>query len=155
MGKIYCSNCGAELDDSDKFCSSCGNVVNEDMSDNQNITKNNENLTFIERIEIIPLTIGILFYVIALIISSVLHYQPISIVCLLVACSGFFLIGYLSKESLIFVLFYAVFTVMIGWLVYWLFFSRGFFYLSDILMPLFLILVLSFIGNLIKIKLKS
>lgn len=29
MGKIFCTECGAELDDSAKFCSSCGNVVED------------------------------------------------------------------------------------------------------------------------------
>ncbi len=154
MGKIYCSNCGTELDDSDKFCSSCGNIVNGDMSDNQNIRENNENLTFMERIEIIPLIIGILFCVICQIIASVLPYQSQSIVVLLGFAIGSFLMGYLSNESITFVLCYAVFTAIISFLVYWLFFSTRFFHLADILLPLFLTVVFSFIGNLIKIKLK-
>lgn len=30
MGKIFCSQCGTELDDSAKFCSNCGNVIEDD-----------------------------------------------------------------------------------------------------------------------------
>lgn len=30
LGKIFCSQCGTELDDSAKFCSNCGNVIEDD-----------------------------------------------------------------------------------------------------------------------------
>lgn len=38
MGKIYCSHCGAELDDSYVFCSNCGVAIESD-----DITETNEN----------------------------------------------------------------------------------------------------------------
>ena len=34
MGKIYCSECGTELDDSSEFCSKCGNPINSNEKDN-------------------------------------------------------------------------------------------------------------------------
>ena len=37
MGKIYCTECGAELDESVKFCSSCGaSLESNEVTHNQN-----------------------------------------------------------------------------------------------------------------------
>lgn len=38
MGKIYCTECGTELDDKVKFCSSCGAPID----DNNNTTESND-----------------------------------------------------------------------------------------------------------------
>lgn len=43
MGKIYCTECGAELNESVKFCSSCGTPVNDtDITPNSDETKENK-----------------------------------------------------------------------------------------------------------------
>ena len=43
MGKIYCTECGAELDDSVKFCSSCGTPIDKkDITSTDKITANNK-----------------------------------------------------------------------------------------------------------------
>ena len=48
MGKIFCAECGAELEDTMQFCSKCGNKVNDEWESNKNISPsqgsdNNEN----------------------------------------------------------------------------------------------------------------
>lgn len=154
MGKIYCSECGAELDDKVKFCSSCGNIIDDNISNKKNFD-NKSNKTIMDRIEIIPLAIGILFCVICQVIAFMLPYQSQAIVVFIGFFVGSFLMGYLSNESYAFVFGYAVFTAIISFLVYWIFLSSRFFYLIDLLLPLFFTIVFSFIGNLVKVKLKS
>lgn len=39
MGKIYCTECGAELDDSVKFCSKCGNKLDKTINSKSNELK--------------------------------------------------------------------------------------------------------------------
>ena len=153
MGKIYCTECGAELDESVKFCSSCGNVIDNNIPHNQNVSNNVGNASIMERIEIMPLIIGILFCVGCQVIAFLLPYQSQAIVVLFGFFVGSFLMGYLSNESFVFVLGYAVFTAMVSFLVYEMFLSNWF-YLTDLLLPLFLTIVFSFIGNLVKVKLK-
>ena len=155
MGKIYCSECGNELDDSVKFCSNCGNVIDDNHSNNQNVSYKGSNATIMERIEIIPLVIGILFCVICQVIAYMLPYQSQANVVLLGFFIGSFLMGYLSNESIVFVFGYAVLTAIISFLVYWIFLSGGFFDLTLILLPLFFTIVFSFMGNLVKAKLKK
>ena len=45
MGKIFCTECGEELDDSVMFCSKCGNPIESDKSNNtkQNVSANTDN----------------------------------------------------------------------------------------------------------------
>ena len=147
MGKNYCTKCGSQLKDSDKFCSNCGNIINDN-------TSNSDDLTIMERIEIVPIAICILFYLMALIISFAVPYRY-QIYVLPIFLIGIFLMGYLSNESISFVLGYAVLISIIVFLSYWLFFPTGFFSLSDFLVPLFLTVVFSFFGNFVKVKLKS
>ena len=46
MGKIYCSECGSELEDTVKFCSSCGTPVdNTDITPNSNEKLDNNNIS--------------------------------------------------------------------------------------------------------------
>ena len=44
MGKIYCTECGTELDDTVKFCSSCGALVdnNDKMADSNDVNINDK-----------------------------------------------------------------------------------------------------------------
>lgn len=45
MGKIFCTECGTELDDSVKFCSNCGTPINkESTSDNSKAETNNDTI---------------------------------------------------------------------------------------------------------------
>ena len=154
MGKIYCTECGAELEDTVKFCSSCGKVIDNNTPHNQSVSNNVDNASIMERIEIVPLLIGILFCVCCQVIAFMLPYKSQAIVIFIGFFVGSFLMGYLSNESYVFVLGYAVFTAIISFLVYWIFLSNRFFYLIDLLLPLFFTIVFSFIGNLVKVKLK-
>ena len=46
MGKIYCTECGAELDDNMKFCPECGTQVDDkEMTPNSNEVKGNEDIS--------------------------------------------------------------------------------------------------------------
>ena len=44
MGKIYCTECGTELDDTVKFCSNCGTQVDADIVSNTNESVDNNNI---------------------------------------------------------------------------------------------------------------
>lgn len=148
MGKNYCTKCGSQLKDSDKFCSNCGNIINDN-------TSNSGDLTIMERIEIVPLGMGILFCVLSLVIAFLVPYHYQTMVLFLGLVIGSFLMGYLSNESILIVLGYAILISIITFLISWLSFSGGFFHMSDFFMPLFLTIIFSFFGNFVKVKLKS
>lgn len=126
----------------------CGNII-------ENNTSDRGDLTIMERIEIVPLGIGILFCVFSLVIAFIVpyHYQTAFVFFSIII--GSFLMGYLSNESISFVLGYAVLIAIMSFLISWLSFSEGSFYASDFIMPLFLTVVFSFFGNFVKVKLKS
>ena len=49
MGEIYCTECGEKLDDTVKFCSSCGTPVDRDITTNpkevtDNTSSNNDSV---------------------------------------------------------------------------------------------------------------
>lgn len=90
MGKIYCTECGVELDDTVKFCSKCGSEVTN--SSNNNISKGNLKYD----------KIG--YFILSLVISVILwvvleaHYDFYKIYA--VVLIGSFIGGFLIKESI-------------------------------------------------------
>ncbi|WP_292608610.1 zinc ribbon domain-containing protein [Methanobrevibacter sp. UBA188] len=111
MGKIYCTECGAELDDSVKFCSSCGKNVKGDAP----INSSDE---FIEKIEIIPIIVGVLIPIIGYLIFS--SYLPQQYIILIVIASSL-LMGLLCHESIKFAIIYGVIAgIIVGFILsYW------------------------------------
>ena len=63
MGKIYCTHCGSENEDSDKFCSSCGNAIENDSPKIVKNSKDTRNILIIGCLAIIVvlLLVGIIF----------------------------------------------------------------------------------------------
>ncbi|WP_292885830.1 zinc-ribbon domain-containing protein [Methanobrevibacter sp. UBA212] len=168
MGKIYCTECGTELDDSVKFCSSCGtslsNVDSEsNFKSNELINTNNFNPNdIINKIKILPIIVGcILTFVFYFLGYGGAFGTSMSIDMLFpngVAYSilfGSFIAGLLYKDSVL----YALIQGLIISLIMEFFFlfttniavGHGEFYLLCIIAGLFG----SFIGCLIRTKIKQ
>lgn len=47
MGKIYCTECGEELEDSVSFCSKCGNAIENNSSKIVKSSKDNRKILII------------------------------------------------------------------------------------------------------------
>ena len=162
MGKIYCTECGAELDDSVKFCSSCGIQLDSDKSSGLEVN-NNANKDIMERVEILPLGFGLVIILGSLFIgtyyintTTVWYLRFIPIWGLII---GSFVMGYLTRESFLFVIGYAILMAII-FLLGFIYLNPYSQYVSSIIegefpLHLCLILVFSFIGNLIHVKIKS
>ena len=67
MGKIYCTECGAELDESVKFCSSCG------ASLESNEVTHNQNNDFIQSFEIMPIIVYLIVSIVGVYILNSLY----------------------------------------------------------------------------------
>lgn len=141
MGKIYCTECGAELDDSVKFCSSCGKNVKGDAP----INSSDE---FIEKIEIIPIIVGVLIPIIIgyLILSLYLPQQYI----ILIAIASSLLMGLLCHESIKFAIIYGVIAgTIVGFILsYWNFGVN----LGAVMLFMIIMTLGSFIGKIIREK---
>ncbi len=63
MGKIYCNECGAELDDAINFCPSCGKAIGDNSPKIENKLKTNRNFLIIGILGILAilLLVGIVF----------------------------------------------------------------------------------------------
>ena len=156
MGKFYCSECGTELDDSVKFCSSCGTRVDNEISENtNNITKNNSSDNIMERIEIVPLITGIIIVGVIFFISELYYYSPqLNLLGLVI---GSFIMGYLCRESIIFVMIYGIIISIVHYLIAHFVFYFGTCYTTYIVwpwLPLIIVIISAFVGNLIRVKLK-
>ncbi|WP_406536995.1 zinc-ribbon domain-containing protein [Methanobrevibacter sp.] len=167
MGKIYCTECGTELDDSVKFCSNCGTA----LSDENNASKptNNEliNTNFnaneiISKIEILPIVIGcILTYIFYILGYAGVFGMSMSIDMLFpkgVAYSilfGSLIAGLLYKDSVIYAIIHGLIIAIIMefFFLFTSYIAVGHdeFYFLCIIAGVFG----SFIGNLIRTKIKN
>lgn len=168
MGKIYCSECGIESDDSVKFCSNCGKPLNDENetfnsineSNNKNISINNDMLG---KIKVLPIVVGcVLSFVLWILavndifgvefsaLMSVSDYIPF---CILF---GSLFAGFLCKDSFIIALIYGLIISIVVELVF-LYFSIYFviwhdnFYFVGIMAGL----LGTFVGNFIRTKIKN
>lgn len=147
MGKIYCWNCGAELNDSVKFCSKCGTKL-----DDNNVTSENKSLEGImERIEAKLLIMGVVIGIIFQLLSPVIGNGSIFLAYIIAP----FVVGYLSQESIKLVMIYAFILSLFYTILYFMFPPTLFIEMEHILMIFVFIFLFSFVGNFIKIKLKS
>ena len=146
MGKIYCTECGTELDDKVKFCSSCGASV-----DNTAIVSKDETVEGImQRIETKLLLLGILIGIIFKLLSPVIGNGSIFLAYIIAP----FIVGYLSNESIKLVMIYAVILAFIYTILYFLFPTTLFVELEHIIVIFVFMFLFAFVGNLIKVKLK-
>lgn len=152
MGKIYCTECGEELDDSVKFCSSCG------ASMGSNITKKNNELNdksiddVVQGIEAKPLIIGIIIIIVFQVFGLVTINGSGSIFLAIIIAS--FVAGYLSEASIRLAIIYAILLAFVSTILYFIF-PHGFVHMDAIFMLFVFAFFFSFVGNFIKIKLKS
>ncbi len=155
MGKIYCTECGAEMKDSVKFCSNCGSNISDTNSNNDKVTSNAGSTNdIIKRIEL-PIFIGGLisifffFFIMGIWNPFFVAFGGFIGSIGIIICS--FLMGYLSDETIIFVLAYAI---IICGLLYFIF-SHDWHYYDELMPACVCIIVFSVIGKFIKIKFKS
>ena len=144
MGKIYCTECGAELDESVKFCSSCG------ASLESNEVKHNQNNDFIQSFEIIPIIVYLIVSIAGVYILNSLYliYPHIIIFITLSAM----IIGFLSHNEIKFVMIYSLIAgVIFGFIME--FIIQDGTGLRGVIGVILLTMLGSFIGHLIKIKL--
>ena len=66
MGKIFCTQCGEELEDSAKFCSKCGNPVEPDSSMNTKNSLNNLFDTILKEPKIIILLVAAILLIVGI-----------------------------------------------------------------------------------------
>lgn len=146
MGKIYCTECGAELEDTVKFCSSCGASV-----DNNAVVSKDESVEGImQRIETKLLFLGILIGIVFQLLSSVIGNGSIFLAYIIAP----FIVGYLSNESIKIVMIYAAILSFIYTILYFLFPTTLFVELEQIIAIFVFMFLFTFVGNLIKVKLK-
>lgn len=145
MGKMYCTECGTELDSSAKFCSKCGTSVNNNLS-----ASNDDSVEGImERLETNILIIGVVILIVLQLFGVFTKSSYIFGVII-----APFIVGYLSNESIKLVMVYAVLLAFVSFILYSMF-PMGFIHIETILMLFVFSILFSFVGNLIKIKLKS
>lgn len=139
MGKIYCSECGAELDDSVTFCLSCGKNVNAQI---------NSSDEFIEKIEIIPIILGVLIPVISGYLIFSLYLPHPYIMPILIVSS--ILMGFLCRESIKFAIIYGVIAgLIVGFIIsYWEYGVE----FGEVMLSMILMTLGSFIGKIIREK---
>lgn len=124
MGKIYCSECGTQLDDSVKFCSNCGTPLSDEYTPlNRNKGINIDSFTtndIMSNIEILPIAVGcILTFVFFILGSSGLLGGSMYISMMFpegVAYSllfGSFFAGLLYKKSILFALIHGLLIAII------------------------------------------
>ena len=146
MGKIYCTECGTELDESVKFCSSCGVPVDN----NTLVSKNKTAEGIMQRIETKLLLLGILIGIVFQLLSAVMGNGSIFLAYIIAP----FIVGYLSNESIKLVMIYAVILAFIYTILYFLFPATLFVELEHIIVIFVFMFLFAFVGNLIKVKLK-
>lgn len=146
MGKIYCTECGTELDDSVKFCSSCGTSVNN----NHSVSKVDSTDDIMERIETKLLVLGIILVVVFHVIGIFTYNVTILLAITLVP----FIVGYLSNESIKLVIIYAILLSFVSNILYCMF-PNGFISMQFMVLIIIFMILFSFMGNFIKVKLKS
>lgn len=143
MGKIYCSECGVELDDSVKFCSSCGaNLETTEIS-------NSQSNDFIQSFEILPIIVSLLVSIVGAYILNSLNLRfPYLIIFITISAM---LIGFLAHKEIKFVMSYSLIVgVILGFSMVILRISEG---LSALIGVIILTMLGSFIGYFIKVKL--
>lgn len=172
MGKIYCSECGAEMDDSSLFCTECGskidNVSNNDIIGNLNqnlISNGNIDVNDIIRRFKSPLLIkgmiaiaiieAIAFSFTWMGISFSLRIIPMlfNIIAVLAVFICPLLIGYLSKESILFLSFYTFVMAIVVLIVHFIFAPFGFMSIFSFLFMLFVMELMALIGKFAQIHL--
>lgn len=164
MGKIYCTECGTELDDSVKFCSNCGTSLSDENdtsnSSNEIINISNFNANeVISKIKILPIAVGcILTYVFYILGYTGVFGISMSVDMLFpkgVAYSilfGTFIAGLLYKDSFLYALIHGLIIALIMefFFLFTSYIAVGHdeFYFLCIIAGLFG----SFIGNIIRTK---
>ena len=144
MGKIYCTECGAELDESVKFCSSCGASL-----ESSEVAHNQSN-DFIQSFEIMPIIVYLIVSIVGVYILNSLYliYPHIIIFITLSAM----IIGFLSHNEIKFVMIYSLIAgVIFGFIME--FIIQDGTGLSGVMVAILLTMLGSFLGHLIKIKL--
>ena len=74
MGKIFCTECGTELNDSVKFCSNCGTPLNDENDSFKSNKSINNGFTIddlMTKIQILPIVFGCILTIILWILGSV------------------------------------------------------------------------------------
>ena len=165
MTILYCSECGCELEESATFCSNCGSRVDDDSSTKNNLmlTENINIAGIVKRAESSLLIKGILAIAIIEAISFSFAWLSVSfsfrIVPLLfniLAILGILIcpsiIGYLSQESLLFVLGYTVLMAIVVFIVHFIFAPLGFMSLFSFVFMLVVMCIMAFIGKFIQLN---
>lgn len=150
MGKIYCTECGEELNDTVKFCSSCGTKLNNDNQNNNVVTNDDSIDNFMEKIETTPLLIGIAIVV----VFHLLGIFTGNFTVLFAITIAPFVVGYLSNESIKIVMSYAILLAFVSVILYYMF-PNGFIHIEGILIIFVFMFLFTFIGNFIKSKSKQ
>lgn len=174
MGRIYCSECGAEMDDSSLFCTECGSKIDDSTPNNNIIDNFNKNLIsngnvnindVIRRLNSPLLIKGVIAIAIIETIAFSFTWIGVSfslriipILFNIIAVFGVlicpFFIGYLSKESILFVLGYTFLMAIVVFIVHFIFAPFGFMGLFSFLFMLIVMECMVFIGKFAQIKIK-
>lgn len=150
MGKIYCTECGEELNDTVKFCSSCGTKLNNDNQNNNVVTNDDSIDNFMEKIETTPLLIGIAMVV----VFHLLGIFTGNFTVLFAITIAPFVVGYLSNESIKIVMSYAILLAFVSVILFCMF-PNGFADTEEILLIFVFMFLFTFVGNFIKLKSKQ
>lgn len=163
MGKIYCSECGAETNDSALFCHECGSKIDNDIPNNNLMLNANIDINIMERVEL-PLLIKSIFAIVIIEavsfsfiwvgVSFSLRIVPLlfNILAILGVIICPFIMGYLSQESILFSIGYAVLMAIIVFFVYFIFAPFGFMGLFSFLFMLIVMIAMTFIGKYTQTK---
>lgn len=148
MGKIYCTECGTELDSSAKFCSSCGTSVNNNANNVKDIVINDDSIDgLMDKIELSTLLTGVIIVVICH-LAGIFTGNLTVIFAITVAP---FLVGFLSDGSIKLVMVYAMLLSFVSTILFCMF-PHGFADIEEILLIFVFMFLFAFIGNLIKSK---
>lgn len=164
MGKIYCSECGAETNDSALFCQECGSKIDNDTPNNNLMLNANIDINKImERVEL-PLLIKSIFAIVIIEavsfsfiwvgVSFSLRIVPLlfNILAIFGVIICPFIMGYLSQESILFSIGYAVLMAIMVFFVYFIFAPFGFMGLFGFLFMLIVMIAMAFIGKYAQTK---
>ena len=140
MGKIYCSKCGTELEDTVKFCSNCGNNLTNNTLPS-NIDKDKE---IVDNIELLPLGVGILLGFLIMWGASSSHI-PFGLLSIIVAP---FIHGFMSTVSFKYVI---ISSIVLGVILTFIssFINTGFYLIGITCITV----IFSVIGKFMRIKL--
>lgn len=164
MGKMYCSECGTQLDDSVKFCSNCGtplNNENEAFKSNESLNTNFTIDEIMTKIQILPIVVGCILTIFLFILGNVgvfgislevaMMFPKGVAYCILVSS---LVAGYLCKESVKIALIHGLLIALIMefFFLFTTYIAVGHpeFYFLCIIAGIFG----SFIGNFIRTKVK-